>query len=98
MSVQAYHFWSPTCRPCLTLKPAIQDLKEEFPQVQWTTVNTHEDTEGFSQKYKVKVVPTIVFETKNSQGSVILTERHTGTNISGYYRPLRNALRISQQL
>ena len=97
MSVQAYHFWSPTCTPCVALKPAVEDLKEEFPQVQWTTINTHDDKGEFSQKYKVKVVPTIVFESKNSQGIVVLTERHSGTNISGYYRILRNALRISQQ-
>jgi thiol-disulfide isomerase/thioredoxin len=32
MSVQAYHFWSPTCAPCVALKPAVQDLKEEFPE------------------------------------------------------------------
>jgi len=97
MSVQAYHFWSPTCAPCVALKPAVEDLKEEFPEVQWTSINTHDDKEGFAQKYGVRVVPTIVFEAKNSQGTVMLTEKHSGTNISGYYRVLRSALRISQQ-
>lgn len=97
MSVQAYHFWSPTCAPCVALKPAVQDLKEEFPEVQWTTINTHDDKEGYAQKYGVRIVPTIVFEAKNSQGTVMLTEKQSGTNISGYYRVLRSALKISQQ-
>lgn len=97
MSVQAYHFWSPTCAPCVALKPAVEDLKEEFPEVQWKTINTHEDKERFAEKYGVRVVPTIVFEAKNSQGTVMLTEKQSGTNISGYYRVLRSALKISQQ-
>ena len=97
MSVQAYHFWSPTCAPCVALKPAVEDLKEEFPEVEWKSINTHDDKEGFAQKYGVRFVPTIVFEAKNSEGTVILTEKQTGTNISGYYRVLRSALRISQQ-
>jgi thiol-disulfide isomerase/thioredoxin len=97
MSVVAYHFWSPTCAPCVALKPAAEDLKEEFPQVQWITINTHDDKENFAQTYGVRVVPTIVFEAKDSQGTVLLTEKNSGTNIAGYYRILRNALRISQQ-
>jgi thiol-disulfide isomerase/thioredoxin len=97
MSVIAFHFWSPTCAPCVALKPAIEDLKEEFPDVQWLSVNTHNDKENFAQKYGVRVVPTIVFEARNLQGTVTLTEKHSGTNISGYYRVLRNAIRTSQQ-
>jgi len=97
MSVTAYHFWSPTCAPCVALKPAVEDLKEEFPNVNWLSVNTHDDKDGLAQKYGVKFVPTIVFETKNSEGNVISTEKQTGTNISGYYRCLRSALRTSQQ-
>ena len=97
MSVVAYHFWSPTCAPCVALKPAVEDLKEEFPQVKWLSVNTHDDKEGYAQKYGVKVVPTIVFEASDSQQNIVSTEKHSGTNISGYYRILRSALKASQQ-
>jgi thiol-disulfide isomerase/thioredoxin len=91
MSVTAYHFWSPTCAPCKILKPTIEDLKEEFSTIRWISVNTHDDTEGYSEKYSVSVVPTIVVVAGDS------VERHSGTQAAGYYRILRNAVRISQQ-
>jgi thiol-disulfide isomerase/thioredoxin len=91
MKVVAYHFWSPTCAPCKIIKPAIEDLKEEFSNVEWISVNTYEDTNNYSAKFGVSVVPTIVV----TAGEFI--ERHSGTQISGYYRILRNAIRISQQ-
>ena len=90
MSVTAYHFWSPTCAPCKIIKPAVEDLKEEFSQIKWISVNTHDDKQGYAQKFGVTVVPTIVVE-----GSSI--EKHSGTQIAGYYRILRNALRSTQQ-
>lgn len=91
MSVTAYHFWSPTCAPCKIIKPAIEDLKEEFSNVEWISVNTYEDTHGYADKFGVSVVPTIVVTARES------VERHSGTQISGYYRILRNGIRISQQ-
>ena len=27
--VHVLHFWSPTCGPCMTIKPALEDVKEE---------------------------------------------------------------------
>lgn len=88
MSVIAYHFWSPTCNPCKVIKPAIENLKEEFEGVQWISVNTHDDKDGIARKYGVTVVPTIVV-TKNG------TEvgRHSGTNMIRYYSILRDAMR-----
>ena len=91
MSVTIYHFWSPTCAPCKAIKPSMDDLKEEFSDVTWVSVNTHNDKEGYSQKYEVKVVPTMVVVAGNS------VEKHVGTNISGYYRIIRNGIRASHQ-
>jgi thioredoxin 1 len=91
MSVTVYHFWSPTCAPCKAIKPSIDDLKEEFPETTWVHVNTHDDTEGIASRYDVKVVPTIVVVT----GSHV--EKHAGTNIAGYYRIIRNGIKISQR-
>jgi thioredoxin-like negative regulator of GroEL len=84
--VTAYHFWSPTCRPCKVIKPSIEMLKEDFPTVAWVTVNTHEDPEGFVRKLGVSVVPTIAVVSANG-----VVEKHTGTDMMGYYRILRNA-------
>ena len=81
----AYVFSSPSCEPCKTLKPVIEDLKEEFPTLQWLHVNILEDSTFLSQKYGVTKVPTIVVETLNG------VESHTGTSVAGYYKMLRNA-------
>lgn len=91
MSVTAYHFWSPTCAPCKVIKPTIEDLKDEFSTVHWVSVNTHEDPSNIASKYGVTMVPTIVVVAGDS------VERHSGTGVAGYYRILRNALRITQQ-
>lgn len=77
---EAYHFWSPTCAPCRVIKPAIEDLKEEFPGVKWHSVNTHDDKLNLSQKYQVSVVPTIVFVKNGTE-----VGRHSGTNMGIYY-------------
>ncbi len=81
----AYVFSSPSCEPCKTLKPVIEDLKEEFPTLQWLHVNILEDSTLLSQKYGVTKVPTIVVDTPKG------VESHTGTSVAGYYKMLRNA-------
>lgn len=86
-NVTVLHFWSPTCNPCKVIKPAIEDLKEEFSQAKWVSINTHQDTEGYAAKYKVAVVPTIVV-LKND----IEIGRHSGSTIGIYYSILRKAL------
>jgi thiol-disulfide isomerase/thioredoxin len=85
--VEAFHFWSPTCTPCITIKPAIDDLKEEFPTVKWTSTNTHIDLNGLGKKMGIQVVPTIVV-TKNG----VEVGRHSGTNMIVYYTLLKKAL------
>ena len=90
----AYHFWSPTCAPCKVIKPAIEDLKEEFPSVQWISVNTHEDFDNHSGVMSVSVVPTIVVVTTDPSGNVS-TDRHSGTSMMGYYRILRSAIKLA---
>jgi thiol-disulfide isomerase/thioredoxin len=96
MSVVAYHFWSPTCQPCKVIKPAIEDLKEEFPDVKWVSVNTHEDGTGYSDIYGVRVVPTIVVAVKDATGKDVSVEKHSGTQMAAYYRIIRHALNSSK--
>lgn len=96
MTVIAYHFWSPTCQPCKVIKPAIQDLKEEFDSIEWHSINTHEDPHNTAKKYGVTMVPTIVV-TVVKDGKEVSVEKHTGTVMATYYRILRNALRINSQ-
>lgn len=87
MSVVVYHFWSPTCNPCKVIKPAIEDLKEEFSQATWISVNTHQDTQGYAAQFKVAVVPTMVVLKNNVE-----IGRHSGSTIGIYYSILRKAL------
>lgn len=85
--VVAIHFWSPTCNPCKVIKPAIEDLKEEFSQVEWVSVNTHDDPKHLAQRLAVSVVPTIVVLKNNQE-----VGRHSGTSMGVYYSILRRAL------
>lgn len=86
-NITAYYFWSPTCNPCKTIKPAMNELHEEFPEINWVSVNTKEDTNGYVLKYKVAVVPTLVV-TKND----IVIGQHSGASISIFYALIRKAL------
>lgn len=97
MSVHAYHFWSPTCAPCKVIKPAVEDLKEEFDSVVWTSVNTHDDKNQLAEKFGVQVVPTIVVLVTNSDGKPVYSEKQSGTNMSNYYRVLNKATKFIQQ-
>lgn len=94
MKVVAYHFWSPTCAPCKVIKPAVEDLKEEFSEVYWISVNTHDaSSEVYSKQFSVSVVPTIVVTVVKDNGELVNIEKQSGTQMAGYYRILRNALR-----
>lgn len=90
MSVTVIHFWSPTCRPCQVIKPAVEDLKEEFSQAKWVSVNTHADPQGLAIQYKVAVVPTMVV-LRNDQE----VGRHSGSTIGIYYSLIRKALSLT---
>jgi thiol-disulfide isomerase/thioredoxin len=84
--MSVYVFSSPTCPPCQTLKPVIEDLKEEYSSLQWIHVNIKDDPQGLTQKYSVTQVPTVVVDSKKG------IERHSGTVAIGYYRILKNAM------
>ena len=83
--MSVYVFSSPLCVPCQTIKPAIQELKEDFPTLNWIFINTIDDITGLTKKYEIEKVPTIVVDSPKG------IERHTGTQIMGYYKILRNA-------
>jgi thioredoxin-like negative regulator of GroEL len=69
------------------IKPAIEDLKEEFSQMTWVSVNTHADSQGYAQKFTVSVVPTMVVLKNGTE-----VGRHSGSSIGIYYTILRKAL------
>lgn len=93
MSVIAYHFWSPTCAPCKAIKPALEDLKEEFPNIRWVSVNIQDDNDDYAGTLGVSVVPTVVIVGTNSSGEIVYKDKHSGTMMAGYYRIVRSGLK-----
>ena len=87
MSVIAYNFWSPTCGPCKNIKPALEQMKEDFPAVGWQSINMQDDRTGMARALGVQAVPTVVVA-KNG----VEIGRHSGTNVIMYYSLLRKAL------
>ena len=86
--IHVLHFWSPTCNPCKVIKPALEDIKEEFDgKLDWNSINTKDDPKGYSQKFNVSVVPTIIVFKGNTE-----IGRYSGTQISIIYQLIRKAL------
>ena len=98
MSVRAFHFWSPTCGPCHHIKPAVEQLKLDFAEVKWESVNTRDDKKALAVVYNVKVVPTIVIEVLDNKGKVIGSQRASGTDMMGYHRMIRGAIKAVSNL
>jgi len=82
--ITAIYFWSPTCEPCKALKPVIEDLKEEFSDIQWISVNIKNDPSEISKKYGITQVPTIVGISATGE-----IKKQMGRDTAAYYRLLR---------
>jgi thioredoxin 1 len=86
--VVVLHFWSETCNPCKVIKPALEDMKEEFAdRLEWHSFNIHKDPRRTAAQFNISVVPTIVVLKNNVE-----IGRHSGTQIGIYYTIIRKAL------
>ncbi len=86
--VHVLHFWSPTCNPCKVIKPALDDIKEEFEgKIDWLSINIKDDPKGYSQRFQISVVPTVIVFKGNTE-----IGRYSGTQISIIYQLIRKAL------
>jgi len=54
-------FKSTWCQPCKQLAPIIEQLKPEYPEVIFQTIDVDKDPE-IAKNYAIKSVPTIVIE------------------------------------
>ena len=54
------------CQPCQRMKPIINELAEEQPDVEFVSVNIEEDTDAV-MKYQIRSVPTFVVEKDDQQ-------------------------------
>jgi len=90
MTVTVLHFWSPTCGPCMVIKPSLEMLKEEFEgRIEWISINTKEDPKGVARLMNISVVPTIVVAKDGME-----VGRHSGTQIGIFYTLVRKALAL----
>ena len=85
-----FHFWSPTCGPCMVIKPSLEMLKEEFEgKIEWISINTKEDPKAVARLMNISVVPTIVVVKDGME-----VGRHSGTQIGIFYTLIRKALAL----
>ena len=90
MTVTVFHFWSPTCGPCMVIKPSLEMLKEEFEgRIEWISINTKEDPKAVARLMNISVVPTIVVAKDGME-----VGRHSGTQIGIFYTLVRKALAL----
>lgn len=92
--IEVYQFSKTTCPPCNIIKPSMSMMREEFEELPWHSVNVDTDAQGLAEQFGVTSVPTMVTVARDGSGAVVHTERHSGTNIAGYYRIVRNLLRF----
>lgn len=101
ISVVAYYFSSPTCGPCKSLSPILEEIREDHPKyndskINWKYVNIQNDPTNISGHFGIKVVPTIVVVAYDADGKQLNEYRHSGTDLGAHFRNLDAALRIKQ--
>ena len=64
------------CGPCKVMKPTIEKIMamEKFKEIPFKEIDVDDDTEEYSEKYKVRNIPTILILSEEG----ILKERITG--------------------
>ncbi|MFT4885386.1 MAG: thioredoxin 1 [Natronomonas sp.] len=72
MPVTLKDFYADWCGPCKTQDPILEELEEEFPDVDFEKVNVDEE-QDVANEYQVRSLPTLIIE--NDDGIV---ERFVG--------------------
>jgi thiol-disulfide isomerase/thioredoxin len=80
MTSKVYMFTSETCAPCKQIKPALKELQEDFP-LEWIFVDLNSSE---AKEFDIQKVPTMVVKTLTN------IKKHSGTDITGYYKILTN--------
>jgi thiol-disulfide isomerase/thioredoxin len=72
----------------MTIKPSIEQLKEEFEdRLDWISVNTKDDPKAYAPRLGISVVPSfVVFKGQTEIG------RYSGTQLAIVYQLIRKAL------
>jgi len=93
MKSVAYHFWGADCAPCMRLKPSMLEMSQEFPTVEWVSVDVRNTKTDLIQRYGVGPIPCLVVTVKNDVGKDIYSEKCTDrTSITPYFKIMQNSL------
>ena len=84
-----YFFTSPTCGPCKSVKPVVNELQEDYKTITWIQIDTTADPQNVATTYKVTHVPTMVAVFNGKE-----IGRHSGTQMMGYFALVK---RLTQQ-
>jgi thioredoxin 1 len=77
MTVTLKDFYADWCGPCKTQDPILEDLEEEYGDVEFEKINVDEQ-QDVANEYQVRSLPTLIVE--NDDGIV---ERFVGVTQAG---------------
>lgn len=77
MAVTLKDFYADWCGPCKTQDPILEELEEEYPDVEFEKVDVDEE-QDVANEYQVRSLPTLIVE--NEDGIV---ERFVGVTQRG---------------
>ena len=93
MKAVAYHYWAEDCGPCMKLKPSMLEMKEEFQNTEWVSVDVRNTKTDLIQRYGVGPIPCLVVVVKNDTGKDIYSEKCTDRkSIAPYFKVMLNAV------
>jgi len=72
MTVTLKDFYADWCGPCKTQDPILEDLAEEYPEVEFEKINVDEE-QDVANEYQVRSLPTLIVETEEG-----IVERFVG--------------------
>jgi hypothetical protein len=68
----------------MRMKSTFSEMREDFPEMKWTSINILDDPDGITQKFRIKQIPAMaVVRTTGVQ-------KHVGTDITGYLKILKS--------
>ena len=95
MKAVAYHFWGADCSPCMRLKPSMLEMSEDFPDVEWVSVDVRTTKTDYIQRYGVGPIPCLVVTVKDQTGKDIYSEKCTDrASITPYFKVMQNAVKF----
>ncbi len=62
MTITLLDFYADWCGPCKTQDPILDELAEEYPDIEFEKINVDEDQDT-ANEYQVRSLPTLIVET-----------------------------------